>query len=86
MLEATGVTVAVVNPKVIADELVLLVAANKAVHARELGRLKTSDVHAEILSVQRTHADPSPSIRMPRHPRSSHHEQHSLSTYLMAPA
>jgi tRNA threonylcarbamoyladenosine modification (KEOPS) complex Cgi121 subunit len=47
--EATGVNVTVVNPRVVVDELVLLVAANKAVHARESGRLKTTDVHTEIL-------------------------------------
>ena len=47
--EATGVSLAVVNPRVVVDELVLLAAANKAVHARNMGKLKTADVHTEIL-------------------------------------
>mmetsp|Transcript_13830 Transcript_13830/g.35550 ORF Transcript_13830/g.35550 Transcript_13830/m.35550 type:complete len:182 (-) Transcript_13830:1237-1782(-) len=45
----TGAVVAVVNPARVPDELVLLVAGNKAVHAANHGRLKTSTVGTEVL-------------------------------------
>lgn len=47
--DGASIEVAVVDPRRIPDELVLLVAANKVVHLRTQDRLKTSSVHTELL-------------------------------------
>lgn len=49
MKEGAGIDVTVVNPRLIVDELVLLVAANKAAHLDRQQKLKTGSIHTEVL-------------------------------------